>query len=32
VRLEREVRAVVGGGGPEMQFKTFNGDIVIRQR
>jgi len=32
VRLEREVRATVGGGGPEMQFKTFNGDIYIRKR
>ena len=32
VRLERDVRAVVGGGGPEMSFKTFNGDIVIRRR
>lgn len=32
VRLEREVRATVGGGGPEMFFKTFNGDIVIRRR
>lgn len=31
VRLEREVRATVGGGGPEMQFKTFNGDIYIRK-
>lgn len=30
VRIEREVRATVGGGGPEMYFKTFNGDIVIR--
>ena len=32
VRLESEVRATVGGGGPEMRFKTFNGDIVIRSR
>lgn len=32
VRLERAVRAVVGNGGPEMHFKTFNGDIVIRRR
>lgn len=32
VRLERAVTAVVGGGGPELQFKTFNGDIVIRKR
>ena len=32
VRLESEVRATVGGGGPEVRFKTFNGDIVIRSR
>lgn len=32
VRLERDVRAAVGGGGPELQFKTFNGNIVIRHR
>ena len=30
VQLNREIRATVGGGGPEMYFKTFNGDIVIR--
>lgn len=32
VRLEREMRAIVGRGGPEMYFKTINGDIVIRRR
>lgn len=32
VRLERDVRATVGGGGPEMYFKSFNGDIIIRRR
>jgi hypothetical protein len=32
VELEREVRATVGGGGPEMRFKTFHGDIVIHAR
>lgn len=32
VRMESETRAIVGGGGPEMQFKTFNGDIIIRRR
>jgi hypothetical protein len=32
VRLEREMRLVVGGGGQEIQFKTFNGDVVIRRR
>jgi hypothetical protein len=32
VRLEREMRLVVGGGGQEIQFKTFNGEVVIRRR
>ena len=32
VRMERETRARIGGGGPEIQFKTFNGDITIRKR
>jgi hypothetical protein len=32
VRMERETRVTIGGGGPEIQFKTFNGDIVIRKR
>jgi hypothetical protein len=32
VRMEREMRLVAGGGGQEIQFKTFNGDIVIRRR
>jgi DUF4097 and DUF4098 domain-containing protein YvlB len=32
IRLEREMRLVVGGGGPAIQFKTFNGDVVIRRR
>jgi hypothetical protein len=32
IRLEREMRLLVGGGGSEIQFKTFNGDIVIRKR
>jgi hypothetical protein len=32
IRFEREMRLLVGGGGPEIQFKTFNGDIVIRKR
>jgi hypothetical protein len=30
--MERETRARIGGGGPEIQFKTFNGDITIRKR
>jgi hypothetical protein len=32
VRLESAMRAVVGGGGPEIRFQTFNGDIVVRRR
>ncbi len=32
VSVDREMRLAVGGGGPEMRFKTFNGDIVIRRR
>jgi Putative adhesin len=32
VRMERETRVTIGGGGPEIQFKTFNGDITIRKR
>jgi hypothetical protein len=32
VRLERDIRAVVGSGGPEIRFETVNGNIVIRRR
>jgi DUF4097 and DUF4098 domain-containing protein YvlB len=32
IRFEREMRLVVGGGGQEIQFKTFNGEVVIRRR
>ena len=31
-RLESAMRAVVGGGGPEVRFQTFNGDVVVRRR
>jgi len=31
-RLESAMRAVVGGGGPEIRFQTFNGDVVVRRR
>ncbi len=31
VRLARDTRAKVGGGGAEMRFKTVNGDIIIRR-
>lgn len=32
VQLDQEVRARIEGGGPEMHFKTWNGDIFIRKR
>jgi Toastrack DUF4097 len=32
VRLERETVALVGRGGPDFRFKTFNGDVMIRKR
>jgi DUF4097 and DUF4098 domain-containing protein YvlB len=32
VRLERETRAVIGRGGPDIYFKTFNGNITVRKR
>jgi hypothetical protein len=31
ITMEREVRATIGGGGPEIYFKTWNGDIFIRR-
>lgn len=31
VRVARELRATIGGGGPVIQFRTVNGEIVIRQ-
>ncbi|WP_343487448.1 DUF4097 family beta strand repeat-containing protein [Allomuricauda sp. d1] len=30
VKLEQWVRGTINGGGPEMLFKTFNGDVVIK--
>ena len=32
LEVEREVRGTVGGGGPEIQLRTFNGDILLRRR
>jgi hypothetical protein len=32
IRFEQEMSGVVGRGGPEFRFKTFNGDITIRKR
>lgn len=31
VQLNQDVRARIRGGGPEMHFKTWNGDIFIRK-
>lgn len=31
VEIEKEMRAEVGGGGAEIRFKNFNGDILIRK-
>ena len=30
VTIEQEVRSTVAGGGPEMHFKTWHGDIFVR--
>ncbi len=32
VKLEQWVRGEINGGGPEMLFKTWNGDIIIRAK
>ena len=32
VQLDQDVRARINGGGPEMHFKTWNGEIFIRKR
>jgi hypothetical protein len=31
VRIENALNGVINGGGPEMQFKTFNGNIYLRK-
>ena len=31
VRIEREVLGSIGSGGPELRFKTINGDIYLRK-
>ena len=31
VRIEREVLGTIGAGGPELRFKTVNGDIYLRR-
>ncbi|MGH7495268.1 MAG: DUF4097 family beta strand repeat-containing protein [bacterium] len=32
IQLEKTMIGMINGGGPEMQFATFNGDIYIRKR
>jgi len=31
VKIDRSYYGMINGGGPEFNFKTFNGDIVIRK-
>jgi hypothetical protein len=31
VKVERGVFGAINGGGPEMSFKTFNGNIHLRR-
>lgn len=31
IRVEKAVQGNVNGGGPEIRFKTFNGDVYIRK-
>ena len=31
LKFDSTLRGSLNGGGPEMQFKTFNGDIFIRR-
>jgi DUF4097 and DUF4098 domain-containing protein YvlB len=32
VRMRQQTRYTIGGGGPDIQLRTFNGDIMIRRR
>ena len=32
MRMQRNTRYAIGGGGPEIQLRTFNGDVMIRKR
>lgn len=32
VKVEQWVKGTINGGGPEMLFKTFNGDIMIKSK
>lgn len=31
IKIDRTMKGTINGGGPEMQFKTFNGNIYIRR-
>ncbi len=31
IKMDRTTRGTINGGGPEIQFKTFNGNIYIRK-
>lgn len=31
IKIDRTTKGTINGGGPEMQFKTFNGNIYIRK-
>jgi hypothetical protein len=31
VKMDKTVRGTINGGGPEMQFTNFNGEIYIRK-
>ena len=32
VRVRRQTRYAIGGGGPDIVLRTFNGDVMIRKR
>ena len=32
VRMQQQTRYAIGGGGPDIQLRTFNGDVMIRKR
>ena len=32
VQMEKDVRGSINGGGPELQFRTFNGDVYLRKK
>ena len=32
VKMDEWVIGAIGGGGPEMLFKTYNGDVIIRKK